>query len=141
MEIFIVAAWLTITPLAEIQIDSLYNWNDSTSVILIEFDDNMQTEGLRDTANYKLFTANDNRHYKIYKIGIVNYIDSVTIRDTSLVALITERLPHRKEFTVTVQGVRNKAGLLIGGHNIEWFYFDGYVPNKIRSPQVDGLSK
>lgn len=145
LEIFVVAGWLTITPIAEMQVkypaDSLYNWNDTTSVVLIEFDSNMDTDGLRDTANYKLITTSDSKQYKIYKIGIVNYIDSITIRDTSLVALITERLPYRKEFTVTVQGVKNKKGIFIGGHNIDWFFFDGYVPNKIRSPQVEGLSK
>ena len=140
LELFVIGAWLTITPMSAISVqyepDSIHIFTDTTSVILVEFNENMSVEGLRDVNKYVL-KDESNKIYNIYKIGIVNVLDSIVIRDTSVVVLITERLEYRKEYTVTVTGVKDKAGNFIQNKNTGWFFYNGYAPNKFITPIID----
>lgn len=123
----LLGAWLTISILPQ--------QSDTTSVILVKFSETMSIEGLLDVSNYKI--TSEGTEYKIYKIGVVNKIDDVTPKDTSMVALITERLPYRKEFLVAVKNVKDKAGNVIGAKNTAWFYFNGFAPNKVAIPTIE----
>lgn len=141
LELFVIGAWLIIIPVSAMTLkfepaDSIYNWVDTASVVLVEFNENMSTEGLRDVNNYRMFDK-DSNDVKIYNIGIVNMLDGYQIADTSLVALITEKLLNKNEYNVIVSNVKDKSGNLIGDKNTGWFYFNGYVPNKIPAPIVD----
>jgi len=126
--LFVVGAWLTITPPQQY-------FTDTTSVVLVEFSENMSMDGLLDIANYSI-VDNDNRSWQIYRVGIVEELDSIIIPDTSLVALVTERLAYRKEYTTTVVNVKDKAGNVIELENSGWYFFNGFTPS-IPVPTVD----
>lgn len=121
-----IGAWLTISPLS-VQ-------SDTTSVILLEFSETMSIEGLLNVSNYQI--TDSIKNYRIFSIGIVKSIDGIQTKDTSLIALVSGRLPYRTEFWVIVTGVKDKAGNLIGDKNKAWFYFDGFRPNRIPTPSV-----
>lgn len=123
----LIGAWITISVFAQ--------QTDTTSMVLLEFSETMSIEDLLDVSNYKI--TSEGTEYKIYKIGIVNKIEDITPKDTSMVVLITERLPYKKEFFVTVENVKDKAGNKIGEHNKAWFYFNGFAPSKLETPRVD----
>lgn len=128
---FIIAAWLTITPLAQ--------FSDTTSVVLIEFSESMSSAGLLNPVNYKIVSV-ANKNFIIHKVGIVKELDSIIISDTSLVALVTERLPHKTEFIVCAKNLQDKAGNFLDSTKTVWFFFNGFAPNKFNTPTV-GLSK
>jgi hypothetical protein len=126
-ETFIIAALLTITSLAQ--------FSDSTSVVLIEFSESMSIDGLLNPVNYKIVsTANQN--FTIHKIGIVSEIDSIIIPDTTLIALVTERLPHKTEFIVSAKNLQDKAGNYLDSTKTVWFFFNGFAPNKFKTPNL-----
>lgn len=127
--LFVIGAWLTITPPQQY-------WTDTTSVILVEFSENMSMDGLLDVANYSI-VDNDDKFWIIYRVGIVQELDGIIIPDTSLVALITERLAYRKEYTTTVVNVKDKAGNIIENENKGWYFYNGYVPNRVGTPSVN----
>lgn len=120
----LIGAWLTISP--------VQGQSDTTSTVLVEYSETMHIDGLLDVNNYRV--TDSIRDYKIYRIGIVQKIDGIQTKDTSVVALITERLPYRTDFWVIVQNVKDKAGNKIGEHNKAWFWFNGFAPNKINKP-------
>jgi hypothetical protein len=128
VETFIIAAWLTITPLAQ--------FSDSTSVVLIEFSESMNSEGLLITSNYKIGIIDSSQFFLIHKIGIVSEIDSITIPDTTLIALVTERLPHKTEFIVSAKNLKDISGNYLDSTKTVWFYFNGFAPNKFVTPAV-----
>ena len=127
VETFIIAAWLTITPLAQ--------FSDTTSVVLIEFSESMSIEGLLNPVNYKIVSA-ANKNFIIHKIGIVSEIDSIIIPDTTLIALVTERLPHKTEFIVSAKNLKDQSGNFLDSTKTVWFYFNGFAPNKFTTPNV-----
>ncbi|MDY0082856.1 MAG: hypothetical protein RBR74_06725 [Ignavibacteriaceae bacterium] len=64
--------------------------------------------------------------------------ESITISDTSLVALVTNRLPYRKNFEISVANVKDKAGNLIDpNHKSVWYFYNGYAPNKFPNTNVE----
>lgn len=128
IETFIIAAWLTITPLAQ--------FSDTTSVVLMEFSESMSSEGLLSTSNYKIGIIDSSQFFLIHKIGIVSEIDSITIPDTTLIALVTERLPHKTEFIVSAKNLKDKSGNFLDSTKTAWFYFNGFAPNKFITPTV-----
>jgi hypothetical protein len=127
VETFIIAAWLTITPLAQ--------FSDTTSVVLVEFSESMSIEGLLNPVNYKIVSA-ANKNFIIHKIGIVSEIDSIIIPDTTLIALISERLPHKTEFIVSAKNLKDRSGNFLDSTKTVWFYFNGFAPNKFTTPNV-----
>jgi hypothetical protein len=131
VETFIIAAWLTITPLAQ--------FSDTTSVVLIEFSESMNIEELLNPVNYEIVSA-ANKNFIIHKVGIVKELDSIIISDTSLVALVTERLPNKTEFLVSARNIKDKAGNYFDSTKTVWFFFNGFAPNKFITPTVS-LSK
>lgn len=108
---------------------------DTTSTIVLTFNESMSIEGLLNTSNYSV-TDEQNKTYPIYKVGIVKAVDGVLINDTSKVALITKRLPYRMNFMVRAFKVKDKAGNEISSKNTAWFFFNGYAPDKISNPIV-----
>ena len=135
VETFIIAAWLTITPLSQ--------FSDSTSVVLIEFSESMSIDSLLYPDNYKIFSTSNDKPWKIHKVGIVKELDSmachpygIIISDTSLVALVTERLPIKTEFIVSAKNLQDKAGNFLDSTKSVWFFFNGFAPNKFITPNV-----
>lgn len=128
IETFIIAAWLTITPLAQ--------FSDTTSVVLIEFSESMSSEGLLNTSNYNIGIIDSSQFFLIHKIGIVSEIDSIIIPDTSLIALFTERLPHKTGFIVSAKNLKDRSGNFLDSTKTVWFYFNGFAPNKFTTPTV-----
>ena len=60
--LFIIAGWLTITPLSDMEVtysDSVNIWTDTTSVILLEFSEPMDTAGLTNKNNYKVYDSSN----------------------------------------------------------------------------------
>jgi hypothetical protein len=135
VETFIIAAWLTITPLAQ--------FSDTTSVILVEFSETMSVEELLNPDNYKVGTIDslatgqaDSHFFEIYKIGIVSELDSIIISDTSLVALVTERIPHKTTFFVRAKNLKDRAGNFLDSTRTVFHFFNGFAPNKFTTPTV-----
>lgn len=127
--VILIAAWLTITPPQAM-------WTDSTSVMVVEFNENMSIEGLLDPENY-VVKDDSGRQYTVYRVGIINELDSIIIPDTSLVGLVIERIPYRTEVTTTVYNVKDKAGNYINpAYNSDWFWWNGFAPLRVQTPQV-----
>lgn len=122
-KLFLIAGWAATSEVYTTPIDSSY-FNDSTSVVLLEFNENMSLEGLRDLNNYVLIDQ-DSVRWQIRRIGIVGRLDSTIIKDTSVVALLVPRLDYRKEYKVRVTNVKDKAGNFISKDNQGWFFFNG----------------
>jgi hypothetical protein len=131
--LFIIGAWLTITP------PEFAQYSDTTSVILIEFSKPMSIDSLLYEGNYMVLYADTTEHkiFRIYKVGIVTELDSIQIADTTLVCLITEKLPYRKSYYVGAKNIGDREGNLINENKYVWFFFNGYVPNKYGSPVVN----
>ncbi len=145
--LFIIGAWLTITPVSDMQItysDTVNIWTDTTSVILVEFSEPMSMDGLLDVHNYKVYDST-NSIVKLYKVGVVVSIDDsppsqpiiVDSVGTTVVALIVKRIQPHEQYAVQVFNVKDKAGNVIGDKNEGWFYFNGFVPNKIGTPNIE----
>jgi len=129
--LFVIGMWVTPTPVINTNIlyaDSLYQWSDTTSLILVEFSEPMSLDGLTDVHNYKLYDSTATS-IKIYKVGRVNLLDGIPVTDTTLVALVAKRINVKKAYSVQVFNVKDRAGNPIGEHNEAWFYFNGYKPS------------
>lgn len=125
---FIIAAWLTITPLAQ--------FSDTTSVILVEFSESMSIDSLLYPGNYSVISSVDKKSWRIYRVGLVHQLEEDIIKDTSLIALVTERLPNKTEFLVKARNIKDKAGNYLDSTKTVWFYFNGFAPNKFVTPSV-----
>ena len=95
----------------------------------------MSIDGLLNPVNYKIVSA-ANKNFIIHKIGIVRRLDSIIILDTTLIALVTERLPHKTEFIVSAKNLKDKSGNYLDSTKTVWFYFNGFAPNKFVTPTV-----
>lgn len=145
--LFIVGFWLTITPIQNIGVsysDTIDVWTDTTSVVLLEFSEPMDTAGLTNIHNYKIYDST-NTIVKIYRVGIVETIDDappsppiiVDSVGTDVVLLQTKRFNHRAAYKVEVFNVKDIAGNVIGDKNTATFYFNGFVPNRVGTPNVN----
>lgn len=103
-------------------------YSDTTSLITLTFSESMSIEGLLDTTNYSVIDEIGNR-WKVYQIGIVKAIGNQVINDTSTVVLITKRLAYKRQYRITAQNVKDKAGNLIKENNWSLFYYYGYKPS------------
>jgi hypothetical protein len=136
---FVIGVWLTVstvmpTPMAQ--------WSDTTSVILLEYNEPMSIDSLLHAGNYKILSVDDGKVWQIHKVGLVKELQDSTgnlvIADTTLIALVTERLPYRESFEVSVVNVKDRAGNLIDpNHRTVWFFFNGFAPNKFPKPTVE----
>jgi len=144
--LFLIGAWLTITPVSDMQItysDTVDIWTDTTSVILLEFSEPMSMDGLLDVHNYKVYDST-NTLVKLYKVGRVISIDDsppstpiiVDSVGTTVVALITKRIKQSAPYCVQVFNVKDVAGNLITDQNEGCFFFNGFVPHRIGTPNV-----
>lgn len=120
----IVGGWLTITPPADLV-------SDSTSVLLVEFWNDMNAETVLNLENYSLRV--DDQEKRIFRIKTIDRIDGIAIDDLTLIALVVEKLKSKKEYFLTVRNVEDKTGI----KQIEkvcWFFFNGFVPNLLKKP-------
>lgn len=83
-----------------------WQYNDSTSIILIKFSEKMSITGLRDTENYKMIDDN-NKQILIYKIGLVTKFDNTTVTDTSAIALITKKINDNKVHKISISNLKD----------------------------------
>lgn len=143
--LFVIGSWLTITPLSDMQVtysDSVNIWTDTTSVILVEFSEPMDTAGLTTINNYKVYDST-NTIVKIYRIGLVKMLDDapptppIIVTGNTLVALITKRIKQHSPYCVQVFNVKDVAGNLISNKNEGCFFFNGFVPHRIITPVVE----
>lgn len=143
--LFLIAGWLTITPLSAMDVeyrDSIDIWTDTTSVLLLEFSEPMDTAGLTNKNNYKVYDST-NTIVKIYRVGIVKSIDDapgsppivVSEVGTEVVALQTKRFPSNGKYKIEVFNVKDLAGNVIGADNHYTFYFNGFVPHRFTTPK------
>ena len=135
---FVIGAWLTISTV----MPSVAQWSDTTSVILLEYSEPMSMDSLLHSGNYMILTVDDGKVWKIHKVGLVKELKDSTgnlvIADTTLVALVTERLPYRKHFEISAANVKDRAGNLVDpNHKTVWFFFNGFAPNKFPKPMVE----
>lgn len=77
-----------------------WQYNDSTSIILIKFSEKMSITGLRNTENY-------NKQILIYKIGLVTKFDNTTVTDTSAIALITKKINDNKVHKISISNLKD----------------------------------
>lgn len=110
-------------------------YSDTTSIITMTFNESMSIEGLLDTNNYSVIDETG-KSWKIHRIGIVREIDGQVISDTSIIAIITERLAYNKQYRITANNVKDKAGNTIANYNWALIYFQGYKPS-IKTPTVN----
>lgn len=130
--IFLIAGWITITPP-----DSSV-FTDTTSVVLLEFSESLSIENLFSPENYSIIDADSliNKKYLVYRVGIIRELDNIQIPDTSLIALITERLPYRRGFNISAKNLKDKSGNMIDKNKSVWFFFNGYAPNKFSADKT-----
>ena len=136
---FVIGAWLTLSTIVP---SPVAQWSDTTSVILLEYNEPMSIDSLLYAGNYMVLTVDDGRVWKIYKVGLVKELQDSTgnlvMVDTTLVALVTERLPYRKSFEVSVANVRDRAGNQVDPERkTVWFFFNGFAPNRFETPVVE----
>ena len=131
--LFLIAGWLTITP------PTFSQYSDTTNVILLEFSEPMAIDSLLYTGNYMVLCndTSDHKIYRIHKVGIVRELDSIQIADTTLIALITDRVPYRKSFNVFAKNIKDRAGNYIDSTKSVWFFHNGFVPNKLQIPGIN----
>ena len=126
---FLIGAWLTITPPTGFV-------TDSTSVMLLEFNESMSTTGLFDDENYSITDGNGNS-IPIYNIEIVDTIDGIVIPDTTLIALLIPKAQYKRTYTTTVNNLVDKNGRALNTEkNTGWFYYSGFAPNLISVPNI-----
>lgn len=107
-------------------------FTDSTSVILLRFNEPMSMDGLLDKSNYSI--ADELNHIKkIYRIGLVTQADTMFFNDTSAVVLISERLDYKTVYTIKARNVKDRAGNLIADKNWAVTIFEG-LNRKISKP-------
>jgi len=107
-------------------------FTDSTSVILLRFNEPMSMDGLLDKSNYSI-TDELNHIKKIYRIGLVTQADTMFFNDTSAVVLISERLDYKTVYTIKARNVKDRAGNLIADKNWAVTIFEG-LNRKISKP-------
>lgn len=131
--LFLIGAWLTITPPADLL-------TDSTSVMLLEFNQSMSTTGLFDEENYNI-TDNLGNAIPIYQISIIDTIDGIIISDplpdSSLIALQIPKGVFKRTYTTVVNNLTDKTGREINtNYNRGSYYHVGYLPNLIDMPTL-----
>lgn len=127
--VFLIAAWLTITPPTGFV-------TDTTSVMLLEFNESMSTTGLFDENNYSI-TDDHNNSIPIYQIEIVDTIDGIVIPDSSLIALLIPKATYKRSYTTVVNNLTDKDGTAINTEkNTGWYYHSGFAPNLIDVPNL-----
>lgn len=135
--LFLVGAWLTITPPPNLV-------TDSTSVIVAEFSREVSEQGgLLDVDNYFIQENEGTRIYEIHRIEIIDSLDgdSVTV-GTTLIALITEKFEYNKIYKITVNNIVDKTGQHIDvNRNVCYYFYNAFVPHLIDSPIVNIESK
>lgn len=124
----VLGAWATPTPPQEL-------YTDSTSIVAIEFSQPMSMDGLLTASNYQVIDMNGNP-VRIYKVGLIQELDGIPINDTTLVALITEKVKYKTSYTVFAFNVKNSKGIEIQDHNEGWFFFNGYAPWNEQKPYL-----
>jgi hypothetical protein len=139
---FVIGAWLTISTIVP---QPFAQWSDTTSVILLEYSEPMSMDSLLHTGNYMVLTVDDGKVWRIHKVALVKELKdsagNLVVADTSLIALVTEKLPYRKHFEIRAANVKDKAGNLVDPeHKTVWFFFNGFAPNKFETPVV-GIGK
>ncbi len=115
-----------------------WDWNDSSSVLIIDFSECMDTTGLRSKSNYVVIDS-DSNVIKVYGIAVVEQIGDSIYAFRQSVALITERIEYLKQYTVTVDNVKDTSGNLIrhsDGKNKATFKFIG-ISNNVGVPSID----
>lgn len=136
---FVIGAWISISTVIP---PPLAQWSDTTSVILIEYSEPMSIDGLLYSGNYKVLSNDDGKIWKIHKVKLVKSLKdstgNITIPDTTMIALITERLPYKKTFQISAANVKDRAGNLVDpNHRTVWLFYNGYAPNKFIKPKVE----
>jgi hypothetical protein len=131
--LFLIGAWLTITPPADML-------TDSTSVMLLEFNQSMSTAGLFDEENYSI-TDNLGNAIPIYQIQILDTLidgaGGISIPDTSLIALQIPKGVFKRSYTTVVSNLTDKDGTAINAEkNTGWYYHSGFAPNLIDVPNL-----
>src|SRR5574338_1718806 len=112
----LIAAWITITPLPQQSPDN--------SVMLVEFRIDALDAEIMDLNNYELVDQNNNA-VDLLAIDSISELDGITIDKTKIVAITTERLKSKTAYTLSFI------------NHSSWFYYDGFVPNKISTPAVE----
>lgn len=127
--LFLIGAWLTITPPTGFV-------TDSTSVMLLEFNESMSTTGLFDENNYSITDSKGNS-IPIYQIGIVDTIDGMVIPDTSLIALLIPKATYKTAYTTVVNNLVDKNNRELNTEkNTGWYYHSGFHSNLITVPPI-----
>lgn len=127
---FLIGAWLTITPPANML-------TDSTSVMLLEFNGHIDATGLYDENNYSI-TDNLNNSVPIYQIELIDTLDGDVVLDTlSIVALIIPKAAFKRSYTTVVSNLIDINDREINTEkNTGWYYHSGFAPNLIDVPNL-----
>lgn len=123
---FILGLFLIFTPAKE---DTLVTWvnNDTTSTFILDFNESMDTTGLRNKSNYSV-VDNTGKIWQIYKVGIVVSELDNGVSYHSSVALITRRIDYKRTYTITVKGVKDISNNFIQSNNTYKYYYSGLSP-------------
>ena len=128
--LMLLGAWATPTPPQE-----YYQYTDTSTVVMIEFSQPMSMDGLLDADNYQVIDMNGNL-VKIYKVGLIDELDGISITDTTLVALVTAKVKYKTSYTVYAWNVKNNKGIEIQDKNEGWFFFNGFTPWQEQKPYL-----
>lgn len=145
--LFLIGFWLTLTPIENMDVtffDTIDVRPDTTSTILIELSRPIDTTGLNNFQNYKIYDST-NTIVNVYRVGIVSIIDDtppsppiiVDSVGTAIILLQTKRFNYRAAYRMEIFNVKDLDGNVIGNKNTASFYFNGFVPNRILSPTVE----
>ncbi|GMU99360.1 MAG: hypothetical protein AMXMBFR51_20950 [Ignavibacteriota bacterium] len=95
--------------------------SDSTSTILLRFSEPIKTSDLS-VNNFSVKDSADLYNYKIYAVGIPQFIDSCVV-------IICERLRYKRTVIINAFDLEDLAGNKIDPDNSVSYYHNGFNPS------------
>lgn len=109
--------------------DTVFVNSDTTSTILLTFNEPMNTTSLMNILNYSVIDSATSQNYRIWRVGI-------PIGYNNAVVLICERLAYKKTAIITITGVKDTAGNVIDTQKNKFYYYHKGLKESISKPIV-----
>lgn len=109
--------------------DSVWINADTTSTILLQFNEPMDSLSLINISNYSVIDSATSQNYRIYRVGLPS-------GQNNAVVLICERLRYKRTAIIIANGVKDKAGNLINPQKNKFYFYHKGLKESIPKPIV-----
>ncbi len=110
--------------------DTNYVNTDTTSTILLTFNEPMNSTSLLTLSNYSVIDSATSQNYRIWRVA------KIPSGQNNAVVLICERLRYKKTAVITVTGVKDTAGNVINPQKNKFYYYHKGLKESISKPIV-----